>query len=114
MISVNINKIQDGMIAAKDITDQSARLILASGNEIMRRHIKIFQAWGVTEVIIQDDGAETESLNNSDTVKIPEQVLKEVNELFQQMDHNHPVVTELMELCKMRKTGALEGQPNEA
>ena len=113
MIAVNIHKIKDGMIPAKDITDQTGRLILASGNEITRRHIKIFQAWGITEVTIQEDGAEAESLIETKAVEIPEQVQHEVSELFQHMDQNHPAVSELMELCRMRKIGALEDKPNE-
>lgn len=112
MIAVNIHKIKDGMIPAKDITDQSGRLIMASGNEITRKHIKIFQAWGITEITIKENDAE--SVNISEAVEIPEQVQNEINELFQHMDQNHPVVKELMELCRLRKIGALEGQPNEA
>ena len=114
MIAVNIHKIKDGMIPAKDITDQSGRLILASGNEITRRHIKIFQAWGITEVTIQEGKAEAESFNGTEALEVPEQVQNEVNELFQQMGHNHPAVRELMELCRVRKVGALEGQSNDA
>jgi hypothetical protein len=112
MIAVNIHNIKDGMIPAKDITDQSGRLILASGNEITRRHIKIFQAWGITEVTIQEGKAEP--FNDTEALEVPEQVQNEVNELFQHMDHNHPAVSELMELCRMRKVGALEGHSNEA
>ena len=112
MIAVNIHKIKDGMIPAKDITDQSGRLIMASGNEITRKHIKIFQAWGITEITIKEDDAE--SVNISEAAKIPEQVENEIRELFRHMDQNHPVVNELMELCRMRKIGALEGQSNDA
>ena len=112
MIAVNINKIKDGMIPAKDITDQSGRLIMASGNEITRKHIKIFQAWGITEITIKED--EAESVNTSESVETPEQIESEISELFQHTDQNHPVVNELMELCRMRKIGALEGKSNEA
>ena len=114
MIAVSVHKIKDGMVPAKDIKDQTGRLILASGNEITRKHIKIFQAWGITEVTIQDDGTETESQNVAKTIEVPEEIEKEVSELFLHMDHNHPAVIELMELCRMRKIGALEGQANEA
>ncbi len=102
---LRIKDLKSGMIVAKRIVDKNGRLILSAGEKISSKHIRTFKAWGITEVDVDDSGGSdfgTPSLKES-APSVPDKILKEVDELFRYTDKRHPVISELVELCIVRK-----------
>ncbi|NIQ04055.1 MAG: hypothetical protein GWM98_29865 [Nitrospinaceae bacterium] len=110
MTTVRIKDLKEGMVPAKEVRDRMGRLILGAGKRITPRHIQNFKAWGVTEIEVEDPqgvAAAQISLNNP-VPQVPESCRQEAKELFRYTDLRHPAISELFELCLLRKLEALK------
>ncbi|MCF8094628.1 MAG: HDOD domain-containing protein [Desulfobacteraceae bacterium] len=116
MEKTSTHNLVPGMVLARDVMDQTGRLLAPSGQEITEKLIRIFKIWGVGEVRVKapEDGdipADTEP-------PVPEQIRKKAEELvgyrFQYNDLNDPFVYELFQLSSARKARRMLNNPDHA
>lgn len=103
---INISDIRAGMILAGDVKDRNGRVLLAAGQEISDKHLKIFKMWGVTDADIQ--GVVQEDMAAQDMASVDPAVYQEAEqataELFRHADTTHPGMKELARLSTLRRT----------
>lgn len=98
---------------ARDVTDGNGRMLLAAGKKIQEKHLKIFRAWGITEVDVEGSQAEqaagplNEAVDSGRTEEIP----KKMRVLFKHNDLNHPAIKELLDICIARQPKENSGSP---
>lgn len=96
---VGTAQVQTGMVLADDVRDINGRLLLAKGEKIQTRHVRILKTWGITEVKITGESQpeeipmpaiEPEKLKKAETV---------TGFVFSHIDREHPAVKKLFDLC---------------
>jgi len=119
MAIINIENISPGMVLGSDVKDRAGRVLLAAGNEVNEKALRVFRMWGVTEAEIQGIDQEEVEARAAATVK-PELLRSaetRVKELFRYCDTDHAVNKELMRLAALRLARKMEdangsaGQP---
>lgn len=109
---ITIDKLDAGMRLAADVKDRGGRVILAAGNELTEKHLKIFRMWGITQADIR--GAEpTKSAAAEPETADPEVRMEaelRVRDLFFHTDPNHPAIAELTRLTVKRLVDSCEGE----
>lgn len=102
---ISVNDIQPGMVLAGEVKDRNGRVLLAAGQEISERHIKIFKTWGVTEANIQ--GASQEDMAAKDQAEVDPELYRRAEEgVLERFTHAgtaHPCLKELARLAVMRR-----------
>jgi len=101
---INLEDIHEGMILAGDIKDRSGRVILAGGNTISEKHLRVFRMWGITEADIR--GYEKEELAANIVAQLDPLLFQEaenqIRERFRHVDVEHPFIKELFHLLTLR------------
>lgn len=101
---INVSDIRAGMILAGEVKDRNGRVLLASGQEITDKHLKIFKMWGVSDANIQ--GVAQEDVAAQDMASVDAAVYQEAEqltkELFLHAGTTHPAMNELARLLTMR------------
>ena len=95
---VHVDKLEVDMVLSEDARDVNSRLLLAKGQKIQSKHIRIFKIWGITEVSVtggQDGDKISES--NIDPDKL-EKITEETKHMFKHVDLSHPAIQELFRL----------------
>ena len=99
MRTVRTTQLETGMILADDVRDINGRLLLAKGESIQTKHIRILKTWGIPEVNIAGESkpddphsplAETEELKAARAT---------TGFVFSHIDREHPAIKMLFELC---------------
>jgi hypothetical protein len=119
MAIINIENISPGMVLASDVKDRAGRVLLAAGNAVNEKALRIFKMWGVTEAEIEgiqqeDVEARAAASVNPEHLRAAEQ---RVRDLFRHCDAEHVVVKELTRLAALRLARKMEeahgsaGQP---
>ncbi len=107
MIKLKIAELKPGMVLAQDAKDLNGRVLLSSGNRLSEKHIKVFKAWGVTEVAVEGADEPVESRGKPLSGNVDEKTIvkirQEMNSLFRHTDIRHPAIRELFNLCVTRK-----------
>ena len=62
---VHVDNLKDGMVLAEDARDITFRLLLAKGQRITARHIRIFKIWGVSQAMVEGDCGNAETTEPS-------------------------------------------------
>ncbi len=111
-----LSEISPGMVLAGDVRDMSGRLLLSTGGEISKKHLRIFKMWGVSEADIEEPaaaGSETEGRKSPFAATVDAQPQPGcqgiVQDLFRHNDANHPLIAELMKQC-LQVVGAGSGR----
>ncbi len=99
MSLVKVDKLVNGMVLNQDVFDSNSRLLLAKGQEIEDKHIRIMKMWGIFEVDIDGISGEgdenRESIDSKQLVAVAEQVKL----LFRGVDITHPAMNEIVKNC---------------
>ncbi|MGA2331536.1 MAG: hypothetical protein ABSG75_07235 [Syntrophales bacterium] len=102
---INLEDIRVGMVLAGDIKERSGRILLAGGNEITEKHLRVFKMWGITEADIKD--VEKEEIAASIVARLDPSLFHDVQtrmrERFCLADMEHPFVEELFRLVTIRQ-----------
>jgi putative nucleotidyltransferase with HDIG domain len=101
---VHVDKLQVDMVLSADVKDINSRLLLAKGQKIQSKHIRIFKIWGITEVNItgvQDKNKILES--NIDSEEL-EKITEETKSIFKHVDLSHPAIQELYRISVLYRT----------
>jgi len=114
---ISIDNLRSGMVLAADVTDRSGRTLLASGQEIGEKHVRIFKMWGVLEVSVQ--GEEQDQITNNSAPPVDPERLRQMEvhmeELFVRANTGNPFMKELLRLATLRAAKQQEeehGQSN--
>ena len=109
---VHTDRLSDDMVLSEDVIDDKGKLLLAKGNKIKSKHIRILKIWGVTEITVAgDDNEEEIPESNPDN----EQIEEDTRYVFKHVDLNHPAINELFRLSVFYRVdnGILETKSNE-
>ena len=102
---ISLNDIQPGMKLASEVKDRNGRVLLAAGQEITEKHLKIFKTWGVTDANIE--GASQEDMVAKDLANVDPEVHRLAEEhvlaKFRHAGTTHPGMKELARLATMRR-----------
>jgi hypothetical protein len=108
---ISLNDIKPGMVLAAEVKDRAGRVLLAAGQEISEKHLKIFKTWGVTDANIE--GASQEDMVSQDLVDVDPEIHKKAEELvmakFRHAGTTHPGLKELARLATMRQMREMSG-----
>ncbi len=106
MRSVKLKEVSPGMVLSADVKDRTGRTIVSTGKKLTEKHIKILKAWGIPAIKVESpkkgDG-EMEIPPSLEKGPVPDNIKKEMLELFRHTDSRHPAVRELFNLCSLRK-----------
>ena len=92
------------MVLAEDVRDISSRLLLAKGQKLQSKHIRIFKIWGITEVCvagIQGREKNDESYIDPDTM---ERITEDTKYIFKHVDLSHPAIKELFRISVLYRS----------
>lgn len=105
MAVFKLKNLKVGMVIAEDVKDINGRVLLKSGTKIIKENLKILKAWGITEADVRD--VKIKNIKNYDTKNLKPEFLaeaeKEVLRIFHYADISHPAISELLNLCILRK-----------
>ncbi|NDY41294.1 DUF3391 domain-containing protein [Dissulfurirhabdus thermomarina] len=107
MACISVDELKPGMVLARSAVDRNNRVLLAAGTTLTEDHIKIFRAWGVTEVSVEGrvpGPPETEAAAAADPERIRE-VRERLEERFRHVDLEDPVAREVFRLLAVRELG---------
>lgn len=94
---VHIDQIKPESVLAEELRDINGRLLLAKGQKILRKHIRILKIWGITEIdVVGEDGGEAAE-EDADQAGI-EEIEERTRDLFRHADMSHPAMAELFRL----------------
>ncbi len=109
---ISIDNLKPGMVLAADVTDRGGRTLLASGQEIAEKHMRIFKMWGVLEVNVQ--GEEQEQLIAAAAPAIDPERLRQVEEHMQELfalaNTGNSFMKELLRLATLHAASQREGE----
>ena len=101
---INIEDVQVGMTLAGDVKDRAETVILSVGAEITDRSIRVFKAWGITEVDVE--GVDQAELATAASARVDPVLLREAEasagNLFRHADRNHPAMDRLYRIYVQR------------
>jgi HD-like signal output (HDOD) protein len=99
MYAVPTDKLTPGKILAEEVRDINGRLLLAKGNKIGDKHIRIFKIWGVFEVNVEGPAQGGDNPDPELKPEIFEQVRDNAKGLFRHSDLEQPVVKKIFDLA---------------
>jgi len=105
MSTIKLKNLKPGMVLADDVRDLKGRVLLARGETIDAKHLKILKAWGIAEVTVKGTGpqvAEAPDTHHADA-KLLKKTEAELTELFRYADVQDPMMRELYNQCLDRK-----------
>jgi hypothetical protein len=92
------------MVTATEVKERTGRILLASGETITSKHLKVLKTWGITEInILSSKEPPSGSVHRDKSISVDPSIGKEMGILFQFVDRRHPVVSEFYNLCLIRK-----------
>lgn len=101
---VDVDNLDVNMVLSEDVRDINSRLLLAKGQKIQSKHIRIFKIWGVTEVSVV--GSKDRKKNGE--LDIEPNKLKRLTEetkfIFKHVDLTHPAIKELFRISLLHRS----------
>lgn len=116
MSTVNVDNLKVDMVLADDVTDSNNRLLLAKGQKIESKHIRILKIWGITETNVVGRGKNEEILEiienpenpenpeNNDKPEVIERIKENTKYVFKHVDLTHPAIKELFRLSVLHRS----------
>ncbi len=110
MATINIDNIEEGMVLAEDVVDRFGNILLAAGNSVSEKTLRIFKMWGVTEASIT--GIAQEEVVAKEAAGVDPEMLRQaeehMGELFHHCNKEDAVVKEIFRLSALRTARKLE------
>jgi len=99
MNAVQTDKLRPGQVLADEVRDINGRLLLAGGNKIESKHIRIFKIWGISEVNVAEKASPKDNLDPELDPELVEKVQESMSILCRHVDVEHPAIKELVKLA---------------
>jgi HD-like signal output (HDOD) protein len=114
MALVKVEKLAEGVVLAEDVMDGSARLLLAKGQTIGDKQIRVLKMWGVFEVEVEGAGpAPDEEAFSADSERMGA-VQAQIKKVFGAVDIVHPTVKEVVRLSIQSRLNHFRPEPEPA
>jgi len=99
MNAVQTDKLRPGQILADEVRDINGRLLLAGGNKIEPKHIRIFKIWGISEVNVAEKASPRDNPDLELDPELVEKVQESMSILCRHVDVEHPAIQEIVKLA---------------
>ncbi len=110
MLGVTLYKLKlvdlkNGMELARIVKDRNGRSLILPNAVLSNKHIRVFKAWGISDVYIKGEGEDPVDEVEEKTMGFEEksQVEKKLIEIFIHTDPRHPAIKELFQVCVKNK-----------
>ncbi len=111
MTKISIEEIEPGMLLASEMRTRQGRLLLPSGAEVTREHLKIARIWGITEADVVDGSDVSGKSRQSSLENLDPELKKALNALtewrFACCDPGQAVIRKLKTLFKSQEAQIL-------
>ena len=103
---IKIENTKSGMVLSSDVEDHRGSVLLGAGEKILRKNIRIFKMWGITEVDIRAIPADDVENGGIEQLEpsTPVDVKSQIQQFFQHTDLCHPAIKELVRIRMKRLT----------
>ena len=95
---ITIDELNQGMVLSDDVLDINRKLLLAKGQRITPKHIRIFKIWGITEVNVFGKNEKKTEIEPWTNTKLAEKIENNTKQIFKNVDLDHPVAKEIFRL----------------
>ena len=95
MAKIKVKNLDVGMTLIADVCDPNGRFLLGAGCELIDKHLKALNAWGVISVEISDDDMPEDQHSVEISPEIYKAIEEQVKIRFQHNDTNVPFIDEL-------------------
>lgn len=99
MAMVRVEKLVQGAVLSEDVLDSNCRLLLAKGQAVEEKHIRIMKMWGVYEVEVE--GPEINETPDDIQVDSEQMMMvgQQLTKVFKAVDIEHPAIREVIQIC---------------
>jgi HD-like signal output (HDOD) protein len=98
MALVRVEKLVQGTVLAEDVLDSNARLLLAKGQAVGDKQIRVLKMWGIFEVEVEGAEAAAEIEGSEADSEQMTAVSAQIHKVFGAVDLEHPAVREVVRL----------------
>ncbi|MCJ8499579.1 HDOD domain-containing protein [Desulfatitalea alkaliphila] len=99
MVLVKVEEVAQGMVLSEDVRDINARLLLAKGQTIEGRHLRMLKMWGVFEVAVAGSDPDPETRGDAPDDALADRASQAIDRSFAALDRDHPAIREVMRLA---------------
>ena len=99
MIELPVDELKPGMILAQSVRNHQGVLLLDAGTKITKKNIRIFQSWGVVEVSVAGELAESGAAGEIPVAEGKDSIEMELKEKFSDV-LDDPVMIEIFKAAK--------------
>ncbi len=103
---MHLDEVRAGMVLRQPALDAKGNVLLKEGVPLTERHLGLLKAHGVTEVAAADPDMEAREVQGMSS----EEAAQMVEEQFRNTDRNHPLISELMRVCRQRRQTGVTGK----
>ena len=98
--------LREGMIVQRTVSDRSGKVLVKAGAILTAQDLVRLEAEDIKGVEVQVADTPPISLpeQHSAGPQTPEQIEQRLEQRFRHLDPEHPLVKELLRLCRMRET----------
>ncbi|HKK13146.1 MAG TPA: hypothetical protein VKA14_00650 [Gammaproteobacteria bacterium] len=97
MTNTDLNQVCAGMVLAADVAGADGNVLLQAGTTLNDRQLDLLRAHGVTVLQVTDTAPATGDEPDADELD------RRLQERFGLADANHPLIRELLRLCRQRR-----------
>jgi hypothetical protein len=97
---MRLDEVRAGMVLQRPVLDAKGNVLLREGLPLTERHLRLLQAHGIVQLEVRAQSNETQEDEGMST----EQAAALVDSQFINNDRDHPLIAELMRLCRQRRT----------
>jgi len=95
MAKIKVKDLAVGMTLIADVCDTNGRFLLSEGCELIEKHIKALNAWGVISVEISDDDMPEDAKKVEISPEMYRVIEEQVTSLFRHNNMEQPFIKEL-------------------
>ena len=95
MAKIKVKDLDVGMTLIADVCDPNGRFLLGEGCELVEKHIKALNAWGVISVEIKDEDMPEDTNRTEISSEVYKVIEQQVNSRFQHNNMEQPFIKEL-------------------
>lgn len=99
MTDLLLEHVQPGMVLDHHVTDRKGNVLLRKGVAITERHLTLLRAQGIARIAASLPGKES----TKETTMSAEEASLLVDRQFRNTDASHPLIHELMRVCRQRR-----------
>jgi putative nucleotidyltransferase with HDIG domain len=101
---VHIDELDVDMVLDDDVRDINSRLLLAKGQKIQSKHIRIFKIWGITEVCVAGNHGREKIAKSDIDPETLERITENTKTIFKHVDLSHPAIKELFRISVLYRS----------